>query len=103
MISLEFKEVYDKLSVNDKRDQLSNELMFIAEVIKGIRESIGTDIYPFEVKNYDSVSDIYMTEDDFLTFVFEDVYNIKTELVNILSTNKLIQHIQNSNEEDSFE
>jgi hypothetical protein len=96
MMSLELKGAYDNLSINDKRDQLSNEIIFIAELIKAFREKLGTNIFPFDVKNYDSVEDENMNEEEFLTFVYEDIYNIKTELVTILSAADLIEKTQQS-------
>ena len=102
-MSLELKEAYDKLSTNDKRDQLSNEIIFIAELVKAFREKIGTNIFPFDVKNYDSADDENMREEDFLTFAYEDIYNIKTELVTILSATELIKQTQvNMAEDENF-
>lgn len=37
MISLNLKKKFQELDVNDKKDVISNELMFIGELLKKIR------------------------------------------------------------------
>lgn len=38
-----------------------------------------------KVKNYDQVGDANLTEEEMLTFFYEDVFNIQQELITLLS------------------
>jgi len=83
-MSEEMKNAYKMLDINNKRNQLSNELIMMYELIKKFENDRG--INPItQVKNYDSLNDYDMTEDEILTFFYEDVYNIEQELITLLS------------------
>lgn len=75
---------FDKLDINTKRNQVSNELLIIKELIdnfKNINEIEGM----LNVKNYDQNKDFSMTESEMLTFFYEDIYNIEQELITLLT------------------
>ena len=38
-----------------------------------------------KVKNYDQNNDSIMSEDEILTFFYEDIYNIEQELITLLT------------------
>ena len=79
-MSEEMKNAYRQLDINDKRNQLSDELLIIFELIKRYENAKG--INPItQVKNYDIVNDKNLNEDEILTFFYEDVYNIQQELI----------------------
>ena len=83
----EFKNAFNSLSVNEKRNQISNELLIIGELIKIMEQNIGiTSI--LTIKNYDSISDSTLSESEMLDFIYEDIYNIQRELITILSIDK---------------
>lgn len=75
---------YDKLDVNTKRNQLSDELIIINELIKNVEGKYGITSVS-KVKNYDQVGDAHLTEGEMLTFFYEDVFNIQQELITLLS------------------
>lgn len=80
----EFKLAYKNLTLNEKRNQLSNELMLICELIKNME--IFFDIQSvLNVKNYDSDDDSKLSESEMLDFIYEDVYNIQRELITVFS------------------
>ena len=82
-MSQELKDAFDKLNINDKRDQLSNELIIIFELIKKFENVKG--INPItKVKNYNINNDKNLSESEILTFFYEDVYNIEQELITLL-------------------
>ena len=83
-MSEEFKIAFNKLSINDKRNQISNELLLIGELIKSI-ESKYEISNSLNIKNYDITKDIHMTEDKVLTYIYENIYSIQRELITILS------------------
>ena len=75
---------YRKLDINNKRNQLSDELLIIFELIKRYENAKG--ISPItQVKNYDIVKDSDLNEDEILTFFYEDIYNIQQELITLLN------------------
>ena len=83
-MSEEMKNAYRQLDINDKRNQLSDELLIIFELIKRYENDKG--INPItQVKNYDIVNDKNLNEDEILTFFYEDVYNIQQELITLLN------------------
>ena len=84
-MSEETKLAFDKLDINTKRNQISDELLIIYELIKKFENA--NNIYPLnQVKNYDSIQDSDLTESEILTFFYEDIYNIQQELISLLSS-----------------
>ena len=84
-MSEETKLAFDKLDINTKRNQISDELLFIYELIK--KFEYAKNINPItQVKNYDSIKDSDLTESEILTFFYEDIYNIQQELISLLSS-----------------
>lgn len=84
MISLKLKEAYNNLTLDDKRNKLSDELMVMEELLKNIQNKCGL-IPNFKIKNYESGSNI--TEEEFLSFIYDDLFEIQKQL--ILITNKI--------------
>lgn len=83
-MSEEMKNAYRKLDINNKRNQLSDELLIIFELIKRYENAKG--ISPItQVKNYDIVKDSNLNEAEILTFFYEDIYNIQQELITLLN------------------
>ena len=78
----EFKNAYKALILNEKRNQLSNELMLIGQLIKNMETSFGVQSI-LNVKNYDSQNDSNLSENEMLDFIYEDVYNIEKELLTV--------------------
>lgn len=84
MMSEEFKNAFNKLSVNEKRNQISNELLIISELIKNIENKYNIPSV-LDVKNYDINKNKELTETEMLSFLYENIYNIQREIVTILS------------------
>lgn len=83
-MSEEMKNAYRKLDINNKRNQLSDELLIIFELIKRYENAKG--ISPItQVKNYDIAKDSNLNEDEILTFFYEDIYNIQQEFITLLN------------------
>ena len=84
-MSEETKLAFDKLDINTKWNQISDELLIIYELIKKFENA--KNINPItQVKNYDSIKDSDLTESEILTFFYEDIYNIQQELISLLSS-----------------
>ena len=84
MISIELKKAYDNLDLDDKRNKLSDELLMTEELLKVIEKKYGL-VPNFKIKNYESGST--MTEEEFLAFIYEDIFEIQKQL--ILITDKI--------------
>lgn len=78
----EFKKAFSNLSIDEKRNQISNELIVIAQLIKNVEDSLHLPSV-LSVKNYDNNCD--MSESELLDFLYEDIYNIQKELITIFS------------------
>lgn len=83
-MSEEFKNAFDKLSINEKRNQISDELLIIGELIKNIENKYNIQSV-LNVKNYDTIRNNELKETEMLTFIYEDIYNIQKELITILT------------------
>lgn len=76
---------FDKLDINTKRNQISNELLIINELITKY-EKIKNIIPISKVKNYNLNNDEILNESQMLTFLYEDIFNIQQELITLLSS-----------------
>ena len=82
-MSEELKYSFDILNINQKRNEISNELLTIYELIKTFE--INNEIQPITtIKNYDPFKDKDLTEAEILTYFYEDIYNIQQELITLL-------------------
>ena len=89
MISLELKNAYKALDIDDKRNKLNDELLVIEELLKKIQTIHGLNPN-FQIKNYESGSTV--NDEEFLLFMYEDIFEIQKQLILIVDrimTNKL--------------
>lgn len=83
-MSEELKNLFDKLSINEKRNQICDELLIISELIKNIENKYNIPSI-LNVKNYDTNKNNELTETEMLSFIYEDIYSIQRELITVLS------------------
>lgn len=81
-------ESFRQLNTNNKRNKISDELMVIGELINSIEKNSGIPTN-LNIKNYDQINDSNMTEDEILTFFYEDIFNIENELISLMSINNM--------------
>lgn len=81
-----FKLAYDKLDLNNKRNEFSNELLAIGELLKSIELILGlnSEDIDVDIKNYDLKKDKKLNENEILSFFYEDIYAIRKEVTTIL-------------------
>lgn len=79
-----FKNAFDKLDINEKRNQISNELLIIGEIIKNIENKYNIQSV-LNIKNYDINKDNNLQESEMLSFLYEDIYSVERELITILT------------------
>lgn len=82
MMSTNLKETFKKLDVNDKKNVISRELILIGEFVKKMKDHYGLDV-DFDIKNYDVNTET--NEDDYLLFIYEDIFEIEKQLISVLS------------------
>lgn len=83
MITDNLKNDFSNLNTIEKRNQISNELLYIALLIK-MKESQLKIPSVLNVKNYDVNKQANFCEDEMLDFLYEDIYSIKRELITLL-------------------
>lgn len=82
MISLNLKETFKELDINDKKNVVSRELILIGEFVKKMKDHYGLES-DFDIKNYDVNTET--NEDDYLLFIYEDIFEIEKQLISVLS------------------
>jgi len=83
-MSQDMLDKFNLLDINTKRNQISDELIIMNEIITNFE--IKYNIPPMsKVKNYDQNNDKNLTESEVLTFFYEDIFNIQQELITLLS------------------
>lgn len=83
MITDNLKNDFSNLNTIEKRNQISNELLYIALLIK-MKESQLKIPSVLNVKNYDVNKQENFSEDEMLDFLYEDIYSIKRGLITLL-------------------
>ncbi len=85
----EMMSLYSQLNTNEKRNEFSSLLEKTNQIISELlrMEQIESDL---KIKNYNSLDNALMTEDEIFTFFYEDLWNIKNRLLSffILKSNK---------------
>ncbi|MBQ4571199.1 MAG: hypothetical protein IJB21_05860 [Bacilli bacterium] len=81
-MSPNLKETFKELDVNDKKNVISRELILIGEFVKKMKEHYDLDA-DFDIKNYDVNTET--NEDDYLLFIYEDIFEIEKQLISVLS------------------
>ena len=86
----EMKLLYSKLSTNEKRNELSSLLVKLDKLIDQLSLQNKINNNSISVKNYDSSIQATQTEDEILTFFYDDVWKIKSKILSILIKNENI-------------
>ena len=80
-------KAFQTLDINNKRDKISRELMVIGDLLEKLELNLGvsneTDIY-----NYNPLNNSNQKEGEFLTSIYQDIFNIEREILNV---NKIIE------------
>ena len=71
---------YDKLSINDKRNELNTLFLEMNAIITKMFNLFEVD-ETFKIKNYDINRDGILDESKMLNFTYEDAWKIKQNLV----------------------
>ena len=82
----EMMRLYDNLSLNDKRNELSSLFVKTSEIVNTLlkMENIENNL---KIKNYDTNEDFNLSEENMYTYFYEDMWNIKNKLLTLLIFN----------------
>jgi len=83
----ELKSAFSKLSIQEKYNQINNELIIIGELIKMQEKSLNVPTL-LSIKNYKTLNENEIQESEMLDFLYEDIYNIQKELMTLFSVDK---------------
>ena len=84
----EMINLYKELNTNEKRNELSNLLIKIDQLINQELVNKNIDLNSFNsVKNYDIANQSIDKEDDMLLFFYDDIWNLKTKILALLIDN----------------
>lgn len=81
----EMIRTYKKLNTNEKRNELSNLLIKLDQLINQLISEKNLKNGFIDVKNYDSVIQSLETEDEVLLFFYDDLWKIKNKVLLLLS------------------
>lgn len=79
--------LYKNLTLNDKRNEFSSLLLKTDKLLDQLMLNVKDDLTG-EVKNYNSIDNLNLTEDDIMLFFYEDLWNIKNKILTLIVTNE---------------
>ena len=84
----EMINLYKQLNTNEKRNELSNLLIKFDQLVNQmlLNQNITLDNLK-NVKNYDPSIQALEGEDDMLLFFYDDIWNLKTKILTLLTNN----------------
>ena len=83
----EFVEAFKALSLDDKRNQLNNEMESSYRMLQVIKQAINCPVERDEqIKNYHMAEDSDLTEEEMLERIYFDFYVIQRNILDIADT-----------------
>lgn len=82
MISIKLQKSFNDLELEDKKNKISDELLFIGELIKKLESYYGIEPN-FKIKNYDINSKL--SEEETLSFLYDDIFEIQKQILTIIT------------------
>lgn len=79
--------LYKNLTLNDKRNEFSSLLLKTDKLLDQLMLNVKDDLTG-EVKNYNSIDNLNLTEDDIMLFFYEDLWNIKNKILTLIVANE---------------
>ena len=83
----EFKESFRQLSLNDKRNQLNNEMEASFRMLQLLKQTMGIPIDTDDtIRNYHMADDSDLTESEMLDNIYFDFYTIEKNILDVAHT-----------------
>ena len=81
-------QIFKKLNTNEKRDKLNELLIKIDQLLNELMIEKNINISNFKpAKNYNSANQKLQSEDEVLLFIYDDLWNLKSKLLALLTKN----------------
>ena len=84
-MSEEMLKLYKELNTNEKRNEFSKLIMKLDQLIDELITEELEHINFKKIKNYNFKNSENITEDEMLTFFYDDLWNIKSKILAILT------------------
>lgn len=81
----ELYEKFNKIGLNDKRNEFNQEMIKIFELVNEITKAKGYQNDISKIINYDSIRDESMSEDEYLFYQYQNLINIRKTIINYIS------------------
>ena len=81
----ELYEKFNKIGLNDKRNEFNQEMIKIFELVNLITKAKGYQNDIAKIINYDSIRDESMSEDEYLFYQYQNLINIRKTIINYIS------------------
>ncbi len=81
----ELYEKFNKIGLNDKRNEFNQEIIKIFELVNMITKAKGYQNDIAKIINYDSIRDESMGEDEYLFYQYQNLINIRKTIINYIS------------------
>lgn len=83
-MSEEFRRAYRELELEDKRNELNNEMKVVLKTLEIIKQTIGVKIdSEDEIRNYHTVNDSNLSESEMLDILYFDFHVIQKNVLDI--------------------
>lgn len=79
----DFVNAYRQLSLDDKRNQLNNEMATTFRVLNILKQNIGMQLSDDQIRNYHIADDANLSESDMLDYIYFDFYRIQRSLLDV--------------------
>ena len=81
----ELYEKFNKLGLNDKRNEFNQEIIKIFELVNEITIAKGFQNEKTNIINYNIVKDQSISEDQYLFYQYQNLINIRKTIINYIS------------------
>lgn len=83
----EFKNAFHELSLDDKRNQLNNEMESAFRMLQILKQTLGVPIdSEDQIRNYHMANDANLTESEMIDHIYFDFYTIEKNILDIAQT-----------------
>lgn len=83
----EFKNAFHELSLDDKRNQLNNEMESAFRMLQILKQTLGVPIdNEDQIRNYHMANDANLSESEMLDHIYFDFYTIEKNILDIAQT-----------------
>lgn len=79
----DFVNAFRQLSLDDKRNQLNNEMATTFRVLNILKQNIGMPLNDDQIRNYHIADDASLSESQMLDYIYFDFYRIQRSLLDV--------------------